>query len=102
MAEPLTLDFDGVDEADYLKVNKELGLDPKTGGGDWPAGLIAHVGGVSDAGHGYVIEVWESQQAPADFMNSRLGAAMAGGADRRRTVDRSALMHWQERSFLGP
>ena len=89
MAEPLTLDFDGVDEADYLKVNKELGL-------------IAHVAGVSDAGHGYVIEVWESQQAPADFMNSRLGAAMAGGADRRRTVDRSALMHWQERSFLGP
>ena len=79
MAELLILDFDGVDEADYLKVNRELGLDAGTGAGDWPAGLITHVAGVSDAGHGYVIEVWESQQAQADFMSSRLGAAMAAG-----------------------
>jgi hypothetical protein len=55
MAELLILDFHGADEADYLKVNEELGLDPKTGAGDWPAGLIMHVAGVSDAGHGYVI-----------------------------------------------
>jgi hypothetical protein len=40
MVELLILDFDGVDEADSLKVNKELGLDPKTGAGDWPAALI--------------------------------------------------------------
>ena len=79
MAELLMLDFDGVDEADYLNVNRALGLDPSTGAGDWPAGLITHVAGVSDDGHGYVIEVWESQQAQADFMNSRLGPAMAGG-----------------------
>ncbi len=43
MAELLILDFDGVVEADYLEVNRELGLDPKTGAGDWPAGLITHV-----------------------------------------------------------
>jgi hypothetical protein len=79
MAELLILDFEGLDEADYVKVNSELGLDPGTGAGDWPAGLITHVAGVSDAGHGYVIEVWESQQAQADFMTSRLGAAMAEG-----------------------
>ena len=79
MAELLILDFEGVDEADYVKVNRELGLDPGTGAGAWPAGLITHVAGVSDAGHSYVIEVWESQQAQADFMTSRLGAAMAEG-----------------------
>ena len=50
MAELLILDFEGVDEADYLNENKELGLDPETGAGDWPAGLISHVAGVSDAG----------------------------------------------------
>jgi hypothetical protein len=79
MAELLILDFDGVDEAAYLKVNGELGLDPNTGAGDWPAGLITHLAGVSDAGHGYVIEVWESRQAQDDFMSSRLGAAIAAG-----------------------
>ncbi len=79
MAELLMLDFDGVDEATYLKINAELGLNAQTGAGDWPAGLITHVAGVSGNGHGYVIEVWESQQAQADFMNSRLGAAMAAG-----------------------
>ena len=79
MAEMLILDFEGVDEADYLKVNKALGLDPETGAGDWPAGLVSHVAGVSDSGHGYVVEVWESQQAQADFVDARLGASMAEG-----------------------
>jgi len=79
MAELLILDFDGVDEAAYLKVNGELGLDPNTGAGDWPSGLITHLAGISDAGHGYVIEVWESRQAQDEFMSSRLGAAIAAG-----------------------
>jgi hypothetical protein len=79
MPELLILDLDGVDEADYANVNRELGLDPGTGAGDWPAGLITHVAAVTDDGHGYVVEVWESQQAQADFMNSRLAAAMAAG-----------------------
>jgi len=79
MAELLVLEFDGVDEAAYAKVNAELGLDPHTGAGDWPAGLITHVAGVAEGGRGYVIEVWESHQAQADFMQSRLGAAMAAG-----------------------
>lgn len=79
MTELLMLEFDGVDEADYAKVNAELGLDPHTGAGDWPPGLITHVAGLSDSGRGYVIEIWESQQAQADFMDSRLGVAMAAG-----------------------
>ena len=79
MPELLVLDFDGVDEAMYAKVNAALGLDPATGAGAWPSGLISHVTGVTDSCHGYVVEVWESQQAQEEFTASRLGPAMATG-----------------------
>jgi hypothetical protein len=79
MAELLLLEFDGVDETDYAKVNAQLGLDPETGAGDWPAGLITHLTGLGEDGRGYVVEVWQSQQAQAEFMQSRLGPAMATG-----------------------
>jgi hypothetical protein len=79
MAELLILDFEGVGETDYLKVNDALGIDAATGQGDWPAGLISHAAGVSEAGRAYVVEVWESQEAQADFMHSRLGEALAAG-----------------------
>lgn len=79
MAELLTLDFAGVDQATYARINAELGLDPSSGAGDWPAGLITHLAGVSEDGHCHVVEVWESQQAQADFMHDRLGAALAAG-----------------------
>jgi hypothetical protein len=71
VAELLKLEFDGLDETDYAAANAQLGLDPKTGYGDWPAGLITHVAGVDERGSAYVIEVWESQQAQVDFMESR-------------------------------
>lgn len=79
MAELLVLEFDGVDDATYERVNAELGLDPRTGAGDWPPGLVSHVAGVTEDGHGCVAEVWESQQAQAEFMESRLGPALAAG-----------------------
>jgi hypothetical protein len=79
MAELLILEFDGVDENDYARVNAQLGLDVDTGAGDWPAGLVSHLAGLTDGGRAYVVEVWESQEAQADFMRSRLGAAMAAG-----------------------
>jgi hypothetical protein len=71
------LEFDGVDESDYAKVNAQLGLDPATG--DWPAGPVTHLTGVREDGGGYVVEVWESQESQAEFMQSRLGPAMAAG-----------------------
>jgi hypothetical protein len=79
MAELLILEFDAVDETDYANVNAQLGLDPKTGAGEWPQGLITHLAGLVEGGSGYVIEVWESQEAQAEFMHSRLGPAMAAG-----------------------
>ncbi len=77
MAELLMLEFDGIDEADYRAANAALGIDAETGAGDWPAGLITHLAGVGDERRGYVIEVWESQEAQENFMHSRLGAALA-------------------------
>jgi hypothetical protein len=77
MAELLVLEFDGVGETDYANVSAQLGRDPKTGAGEWPAGLISHLAGLKENGGAYVIEVWESQEAQAEFMQSRLGPAMA-------------------------
>ena len=48
MAEVIIIDVD-CDPALYPKVNEVLGLDPTTGAGDWPSGLLSHVGsGVSE------------------------------------------------------
>jgi hypothetical protein len=96
MAELLVLEFDGVDEADYAKVNAQLGLDPQTGAGEWPAGLITHLTGLVEGGSAYVIEVWESQEAQAEFMQSRLGPAMAaGGVTATPTVTWARLLAHQ-------
>jgi hypothetical protein len=96
MAELLMLEFDGLDEADYAAVNAQLGLDQNTGAGDWPAGLVTHIAGIDENGRALVIEVWESQQAQADFMESRLGAALAaGGVTATPTVTWARLLGHQ-------
>jgi hypothetical protein len=79
MADLLVLEFDGVDETDYAKVTPSSILTLKTGAGEWAAGLITHLAGVKEGGSAYVIEVWESQEAQAEFMQSRLGPAMLAG-----------------------
>jgi hypothetical protein len=58
----------------YDKVNQVLGLDPATGGGDWPEGLLSHAAGEAD-GALYVFEVWESRDAQQRWMNGQLGRA---------------------------
>jgi hypothetical protein len=82
MAAELILEFEGVSTKEYDAVNKELGLDPETGEGDWPDGLVAHSAGLNDGGHLVVIEVWDTPEHQARFMESRLGDALAkGGID---------------------
>ncbi len=49
------------------------------GTGDYPAGLLTHAAGLSDDGRFIVVEVWSSRDAQADFMQSRLGEALAAG-----------------------
>jgi hypothetical protein len=63
-----------VGEPEYRAVNAALGLDMQTGEGDWPDGLLSHDAGISDEGW-VVTEVWESKDAQAAFMESRLGPA---------------------------
>ncbi|HLK72225.1 MAG TPA: hypothetical protein VKU77_01115 [Streptosporangiaceae bacterium] len=77
MPEALTLEFNGVSEADYEAVNKQLGIDMRTGQGDWPAGLLSHAAGMADDGLFIVSEVWSSRTAQESFLASRLGPAFA-------------------------
>lgn len=76
MAQAVILEFDGVSKDQYDAVNEKLGLDPSAGSGDWPDGLVSHTGGTTPGGGLAVFEVWESQDAQARFMETRLGAAL--------------------------
>jgi hypothetical protein len=79
MSDALVLEFTGVSAAQYREVNAILGLDPETGAGDWPDGLTCNTGAASESGL-VVFEVWESQDAQAAFMSSRLGPALSQAA----------------------
>ncbi len=75
MPEALLFEFAGVSAHDYRAVNHKLGLDPNTGDGAWPVGLLSHTGASTDGGF-LVFEVWESQEVQVDWMTSRLGPAL--------------------------
>ena len=76
VSDALILEFSGVSDEQYRGVNQVLGIDPDTGKGDWPAGLISHLGAAGAGGNLVVVEVWESQDSQAAFMASRLGPAL--------------------------
>ena len=59
MAEVIIIEVDCA-PALYPRVNAILGLDPNTGAGDWPKGLLTHIGSGGD-GTVVVVEVWESR-----------------------------------------
>jgi hypothetical protein len=48
MPDALSFEFTAVGAGDYRAVNAILGLDPETGDGAWPAGLITHPGAAAD------------------------------------------------------
>ena len=75
MAEVIVIEVD-CDPALYPKVNEVLGLDPDKGTGDWPKGLLTHLGGGGN-GTVVVVEVWESRSDQEAWMASRLGPALA-------------------------
>jgi hypothetical protein len=76
MSEALIFEFKGVTSDQYNQVNAVLGLNPATGEGDWPAGLLSHTGAVGAGGDVTVFEVWDSQESQATWMVSRLGPAL--------------------------
>jgi hypothetical protein len=77
MPEALILEFAGLGEADYTAVNKHLGIDMRTGQGEWPPGLLSHAAGQADDGTFIVSEVWAARADQEAFMASRLGQALA-------------------------
>jgi len=77
MAAELILEFEGVTDAEYFAVNKELGVDTETGEGNWPDGRVAHSAGLNENGHLVVFEVWDTPEHQARFMDERLGQALA-------------------------
>jgi hypothetical protein len=79
MAAGVILEFDGIGQKEYDAVNAALGLDPATGAGDWPDGLQSHSAGHRDDGRFVVMEVWDSPEHQARFMEGRLGEALAKG-----------------------
>jgi hypothetical protein len=78
MSEVLVLEFEGFGRKVYDAVNRELGLNDDWSDGEIPAGLIDHVAGASASGW-VVVEVWETREAQAAFMENRLAAALQAG-----------------------
>jgi len=76
MSDALILEFKGASADQYNAVNKTLGIDPATGDGDWPAGLLSHTGAMGEGDTIVVFEVWDSQESQGAFMASRLGPAL--------------------------
>jgi len=57
----------------YDAVMAELGLDKSDG--EWPPGLVSHLGGESSAGGWCVIDVWDSRDRFDEFYAERLAPA---------------------------
>ena len=74
MAYGVILRFEGVGVDEYWAVNDRLGVQ-RDGTGDWPAGLVTHLGGPTDGGL-VVTEVWATKADQEAFMAERLGAAL--------------------------
>jgi len=74
MAEMIVIEVD-CDPALYPKVNEVLGLDPATGSGEWPKGLVTHAAGGAP-NKVVVVEVWESRADQEAWMGT-LGPALA-------------------------
>jgi hypothetical protein len=96
MSDALFYEFTGVSADDYKAVNAILGLDPATGGGDWPAGLLSHTGAAGPGGGFIVFEVRDSRESQGAWMASRLGPALgqAGVREPARVEWLSVVGHY--------
>jgi hypothetical protein len=95
MAYGIVLEFTGVEQEQYDAVNGKLGIDMKSGRGDWPAGLVSHAAGPT--GDGWIVtEVWESKVLQQAFMSARLAAALAAaGVPAPNRLTESDLVAYQ-------
>jgi hypothetical protein len=79
MPSQVILEFEGVTTKEYDAVNNELGIDPQSGSGDFPDGLLLHAAGLNENGHLVVTEIWDTPEHQARFMEDRLGEALVKG-----------------------
>jgi hypothetical protein len=91
MAYALVLAFEGVGEADYWKVNENLGIARDSQDG-YPDGLLMHCGGPTPTGW-VVSELWDTKASQEAFMASRLGAALgqAGVPEPAQIIETSPV-----------
>jgi hypothetical protein len=98
VSDALILEFTAGTADQYRATNTLLGIDPSTGEGDWPRGLLSHTGCSAAGGGLTVFEVWDSQQAQEDFMATRLGPALAeAGVPQPTRVEWLAVLGHQSR-----
>ena len=98
MPQALFFEFaEGVSTEDYNAVNSILGLDPATGSGGWPGGLLSHTGAAGVDGGFVVFEVWDSRESQEAWMASTLGPALsqAGVAEPSRVEWLNVAGHYQ-------
>jgi hypothetical protein len=79
MPDALVYEFQGVTDAHYAGVSRHLGIDPETGEGDWPPGLLSHAAGTADDGMFIVSEVWSSREDQAAWEQKLAPALAANG-----------------------
>ena len=91
MAEVIVIEVD-CDPLLYPEVNRILGLDPNTGAGDWPEGLLTHIGAGGD-GTVVVVEVWETRAQQESWMATTLGPALGqAGVSMPRRMEWLSLL----------
>ena len=74
MAVALVIEFPGVTQEQYDKVQDTLGL---KGSETWPRGIMLHVAGPTARGW-EVVDVWESREQFDRFVTERLAPALRG------------------------
>lgn len=85
MAEALIMEFEGYGLDQYERVSEILGIDMRSGKGDWPDGMLLHSASVKEGGF-IIYEVWASQADQKRFMAERLAHAFRAGGIEERPV----------------
>jgi predicted small metal-binding protein len=91
MSDALILEFKGTTADQCNAVNTIVGIDPATGEGDWPAGLLSHTGAAGDGGDLVVFEVWDSQESQGAFHGLAPRTSARPGRVARASLGRVAV-----------
>jgi len=67
MAIMMILDWEGVTPEQYARVNDTMGIHSDA---DAPDGLISHVAAIDDAGELTIVDLWESERALGQFVET--------------------------------